>query len=303
MPNKKLFYKFKNINDYTYDSLVNKYFYFSTPDELNDPEDCRMPIIYTSTDKNILNWIKHAKALGKKDGNDPNTFAFNTVDKVKKAIKNGGELKNILDFSEKETANRFHLLSLTDNWINQKMWDSIDYCHDFTGICIAYEAYQLQAPQFDSYFIKVDGNRSSNNSFFIQHNSDLYFVLRKMQYDNDRQHCYCPFEESYDKKYMLIPSAKNKNKENTEYNLFHKTKKWSEENEYRGFYLYLSGIDNQKIPYKDETLESITFGYKVKSDEIDKIKNIIQMNYQNFKEIKFYRAEPDSSTTIKRILI
>ena len=34
----KIFYKFKNINEYTIDSIKNKYFYFSTPQQLNDPE-------------------------------------------------------------------------------------------------------------------------------------------------------------------------------------------------------------------------------------------------------------------------
>ena len=36
----KIFYKFKNINEYTIDSIKNKYFYFSTPQQLNDPVDC-----------------------------------------------------------------------------------------------------------------------------------------------------------------------------------------------------------------------------------------------------------------------
>ena len=289
MDNKKFFYKFKNINKYTYDSLKNKYFYFSTPEELNDPEDCRCPISYTSSDENILNWIEHAKILWERKGRDQKSFPFDTVEKVKKAVGPGGELKKILDKTEKEALNRFHLLSLTDNWTNRKMWETPNYCDNFTGICISYKAYQLQAPQFDSYFIKVDKNQSLEASFFFKYrDSELYFILRKIEYDNDRQHYYCPFEESYDKNYMLIPSAENGNKKNVEYNLFHKTKQWSEENEYRGCYLNLSGSDNQKVRYKDETLESIIFGYKVKPDEIAKIKNIIQIYYQNYKEIKFY---------------
>lgn len=46
----KIFYKFKNINEYTFDSLSKRYFYFSTPSLLNAPVDCRIPVSYEATD-------------------------------------------------------------------------------------------------------------------------------------------------------------------------------------------------------------------------------------------------------------
>ena len=82
----KIFYKFKNINEYTIDSIKNKYFYFSTPQQLNDPVDCRTPFCYDATNLEILEWIKHAKKMGRLIGENPSTFPFDTVDKVKKSI-------------------------------------------------------------------------------------------------------------------------------------------------------------------------------------------------------------------------
>lgn len=55
----KIFYKFKNITDYSLDSMKNRYFYFSIPRQLNDPKDCRIPICYEATDEDIYNWIAH----------------------------------------------------------------------------------------------------------------------------------------------------------------------------------------------------------------------------------------------------
>lgn len=55
----KLFYKFKNIEKYTLSSLQEKYFYFSTLENLNDSEVCRNLVSYDSSNKDILNWIKH----------------------------------------------------------------------------------------------------------------------------------------------------------------------------------------------------------------------------------------------------
>lgn len=49
----KIFYKFKNIDDYTFDSLSKRYFYFSTPSLLNDPVDYRIPISYEAIDSDL----------------------------------------------------------------------------------------------------------------------------------------------------------------------------------------------------------------------------------------------------------
>ena len=61
----KKFYKYKSFTDengndvsmWTLDSLANKYFYFSRPEQLNDPIDCRIFNEYEAEDKDIQNWI------------------------------------------------------------------------------------------------------------------------------------------------------------------------------------------------------------------------------------------------------
>lgn len=302
----RLFYKFKNINNFTFSSLCEKYFYFSTPEKLNDPEDCRSPINYESSNKDILNWIKHIKKSLIHKGKNSNWFIIDTVDKVKKDLAIKGKIYEMLETSQRKSENRFHLLSLTDNWNNIFMWDSKDYCANFSGICIAYKAYQLEFPEFDSYFIKINKDKTVERfPYFCSFNNDKYFVLRKVEYDNDRKHFYKPFEESYDKHYKLIYDKENENKKNLEYNFFHKTSAWINENEYRGFYttsmMSNQTLDDSRVYYKDDTLDSITFGYNVDKDKILEIKDLIKANYSNFKDIKFYILKQSPCGKLARI--
>ncbi len=291
----KIFYKFKNINPYTIDSIKNKYFYFSTPQQLNDPKDCRTTLCYDASNSEILNWIKHAKKMGKVLGENPSSFPFDTVDKVRKNISSTDILKKIFENAENDAANKFHLLSLTDDINNIKMWKHRDYCHNFSGICIGYFSEQIQKTNFDSYFIKVKENIPARSPYFLRYNSDYYFVLKKVEYDNDRLHCYNPFKEQYDKKFMLKLGSENYNSQNIKYNLFHKTESWRYENEYRGFY-YCIENDNSKVYYDESILESISFGFNVSETDIADIVDCIKSNYNNFSKIKFYKViESDNS--------
>lgn len=304
----KLFYKFKNINDYALSSLEKKYFYFSTPEQLNDPEDCRSPISYDSSNKNILNWIKHVKSWFKRIDREKGIskkFEFDTVDKVRKSLESDGFVKKMLESSQIKVENCFHLLSLTDDWNDIFMWDAKDYCSSFSGICIAYKAYQLQYPEFDSYFIKIDKTKTEERyPYFCQYNNDKYFVLKKVEYDNDRKHFYKPFEEKYDKDSCVVYDTKSENLKNLEYNFFHKTPKWAKENEYRGFYTTVGNpdykIDDSKIFYTDDVLDSITLGFNISQNQIDTIKDLIKQNYSNFENIKFYILRKNSNENFVR---
>jgi hypothetical protein len=292
----KIFYKFKNINDYAYDSLKNKYLYFSTQPNLNDPDDCRIPFEYDSTNKKILNWIKYTKEIGRNmDGIDLEKIPFDTVAKVRAGIASGGELKRIIDTIAECYIKNFHVLCLTDSYINEKMWNHKDYGNDYFGICIGYRAFQLQYPK---YCIKSEKQSNTRIPKFLECAPNLEaFILTQVEYDNDRKHAFNIFEEKYDGNDTNIES---KNSKNLEYNILHKTKQWGDEKEYRGFYFSKEKNDNSQVKYPDEILESITFGYNVPQKEIDDITSIIRDNYSNFQNINFFIARKDENLVISR---
>lgn len=60
-------------------------------------------------------------------------------------------------------------------------------------------------------------------------------------------------------------------------------------------------LDDSRVYYKDDTLDSITFGYNVDKDKILEIKDLIKANYSNFKDIKFYILKQSSCGKLARI--
>ena len=159
-----IFYKFKNINEYCIDSLEKKYFYFSIPKILNDPEDCQIPLSTEASDKKMLEWIKHAKKVFKLQNKK---YPYDTVAKLKKAMNNH-ELDEAFSNSIDKAVNHFHLLSLTDSYTYTYMWDHEDYCNNFSGICIGYNSFQLQKPNFSTNFIECNEMTSDYSPYILK---------------------------------------------------------------------------------------------------------------------------------------
>ena len=281
----KIFYKFKKINENCFNSIRNKYFYFSIPRQLNDPYDCRIPICYEGTDEDINTWIKHTKAKAIQQQLDSNSFDLWTPDIVRQKLNDGNlDLKRAIE----RTFENFHVLSLTDRNDKIEMWNHKDYCNNFSGICIGYKAYKLDL-EFPYYCIEtLEKNREP---FFIQRNGKYLFPLNKIIYDNDQEHYYYPFVETYENDLISPVMGITTNNTNIMYNLTHKTRKWNYENEYRGFYQDLQRTGNSIVKYPDSIIESITFGKKCSAEARKEIYNIMKM-YSNFDSIKFYEAKP-----------
>lgn len=282
----KIFYKFKNIDKYTLGSLSEKYFYFSIPEQLNDPEDCKIPVIEDSSDENIIKWIKHVKALSDNLGYDIKIFNNLTPDYFRHLVSSG--LLNLVGAAEKTNKN-FHILSLTDCNTTINMWKHKDYCKNFSGVCIEYKAVKLQDER-PFYYIPIN-NHNPMRTIEIPAKVKLpFFILKKIEYDNDRNHKYNMFEQNYSDDYVQQIQSPIQN-EIIMYNLFHKTEKWNKEREYRGFYFNPSDNDDSRVYYPDEIVESITFGKNCPSSARKQIYEIMK-TYSNFNEIAFYEARP-----------
>lgn len=283
----KIFYKFKNINNYTFDSLCNRYFYFSTPSLLNDPVDCRIPVSYEASDENLKNWIKHLCAQAEYTNKFQNVFTNWTPDTVRYLLQTGNlELQKAVN----GTIEKCHILSLTDTNTNIKMWTHKDYCKNFSGICIGYKSYKLQN-EFQNYYIETTLYNPDRNPFHVFDDEKCYFLLKKMEYDNDRKHYFRPFVEQYSDDYVFPYMGKSQNNLNIIYNFYHKTRKWNYEHEYRGFYENFKKEDNSKVYYPDSILDSITFGKRCPIDIRNRVFEIMK-TYSNFNEISFYEARP-----------
>ena len=68
------FYKYKPINDFTLDSLKNKYFYYSRQEQLDDPFDMYTPVDTLKTNEEIKELFRRV----------PETAALYTIDSDKR---------------------------------------------------------------------------------------------------------------------------------------------------------------------------------------------------------------------------
>ena len=292
-------YKYKTISEYTIYSLINKYLYFSCPKELDDIFECKIaPDFKHTTQSEIQAWLTQYKGRG--------TFPYTTVNDVTAAIKNGELYNHYLN--NPDNIDKYHILSLCKERDNQKLWSL--YANTYNGICIGYHVEEMKysdgaiIPDTMGLLI-IDPHETYKNSHFnfigkIEYNSPFATVeLTKTLYINEGQFSYDWItEKMYDN--SVNPSLKydGKNKPSDRKEIYQlilnsKSKYWNDQNEYRGFY-HENGTPESKIYYPDETLSSITFGYKLDNNKKKEIYNLVTSVYSS--SIKFEIAEPDYST-------
>ena len=268
-----ILYKYRNISDpkcfeYTLDSLMNNYLYFSRPSELNDPFDCRMIIDFEATDEEYKAFIDNKITNPKGQ--------FSNIEDLKAFLAdNSNYKKQLIEMISEQT----HILSLTSDCLNEQMWGL--YGGVYTGICIGYNCVE-EDEIVKLHFVKYSQNmiNSKNRSF---RNCDDYISLKRVIYDNEEKTKISPFADL------------KKQKEILENYLIHKKKCWESEKEFRAicfddFLSKYAGLFETKLFYPNNVLAEIIFGNNVSSEIIGFITKTI--NTQN-KSVRYFRVEPD----------
>lgn len=276
----KVFYKYKNITsensfNYLLDSLKNKYFYFSHPNQLNDPFDANVPNSYDCSDDEIATWLAEHRLLNMISIND-----------VRKKIKDGSLIKKLDEAAEKERSN-FCVLSLCASDVNEILWGT--YTDSYSGICLGYKGIQFDYEKIDNENIYYIESVNINATDFVPElriiNKKRYFFIRPVLYDNDGKHKYNNFK-------------KEETIKNIEYNIYHKKTIWKTENEFRAIVInnpLSKKCFDQKIFYGDNTLCEIIFGYNCSEEKRTKIMEVVKNIYQN-NSVKFYEIKPNLNT-------
>lgn len=295
----KVFYKYSNPNDYSLDALNHKYMYFSRPSELNDPEDCCIPISFKADDAHYKEWIKHAKALRSE------CDTIKSVDILKRKLQKKRFRERLYE-SVKVAQERFHVYSMSETNRNISLWTNPDYNSDFSGFCLGFKAFQYRIEEGDtSYFIPTCNSFKSKRRKPCIYPYETCFVPQKVEYDNDRNHFYRVFGNEYGQDHLTL--LHDENTEMIKYNLFHKTAKWSEENEWRGYYVEEfsentaapKNQDDCKVYFSEDILDSITFGCNIDKTKRSEILGILKKSFTNFKNIKLFVAFPSGTDEVE----
>ncbi len=270
------FYKYKVINDFTLDSIKNKYFYYSRQEQLDDPFDMYTPVDTLKTDEEIKELFKR----------DPETAALYTIDSYKKK-QVASEYDEKYHSKFLEATQMFHVLCLTPICDNDAMWAL--YADKYKGIAIGYKVKE----ENNNYFISLGEKRKINTQrqFLLKQgkerfyeNPDLRIILSPVVYDTSKIKKFTPLLTDY--REMLV-------------NEYIKKPIWSFEKEHRSVIISpWHRYEDLKIYYPDEVLSEIIFGYMVLENDIIKIRELIKTYYKNYENIKYYKAIPNRNKFI-----
>lgn len=243
------FYKYKSINEFTLDSIKNKYFYYSRQEQLDDPFDMYTPVDTLKTDEEIKELFRR----------DPETAALHTIDSYKKK-QEASEHDEVYHRKFLEVNQMFHVLCLTPICDNDAMWAL--YADKYKGIAIGYRVCN----DTRNYYISLGEKRKINNQrkFLLEQgeerfyeNPDLRITLSPVVYDTTKIKKFTPLLKDY--REMLV-------------NEYIKKPIWSFEKEYRSVIISpWHRYEDLKIYYPDEVLLEIIFGYMVLEDDIIKL--------------------------------
>jgi hypothetical protein len=251
-----IFYKYKSINDYFVDSLENYYFYYSRPDELNDPFDGKIAYEYDATDVEIINWANR------------NSLPNINIVQIRKNIKDPSFLA-FMESGKKKLEDKYNILCLSENWNESMMW--AHYANSNKGICIGYKVIF----ENNAFLLELD-KRNSRNIMFFEKDDCYLCALLKVDY-NKINYTYNPFHQNQD-------AIKN--------GFYSKEPKWKYENEYRSI---IFNMDNnniiQKVYYKKNIVKEIIFGSNTSSDDIKTIVSVMNRKYE--KNIHYFQISTD----------
>ena len=271
-----ILYKYKSFTntksfEYTVDSLVNKYLYFSRPSELNDPFDCQIQVDANAKGRAFNSWRNE---MIKESDVDKQ---FLTIDYTNQLFSDTKILNGMKTLTHLMVESN-HLLSLTTDCLNESMWAL--YSGNYNGICIGYNT-NGEIPSFLPHKIEfiVEGYET------IIPSKIQTVKFKQIEYDNTGKHV------------MKLFSSRASQVKEVTYNLRHKKDCWATEKEYRAIIHDVDyDIFNQikktvKVFYDDNLLEEIIFGYQVPVATINMIIQMIKTNYSN--PVKFYKIKAD----------
>lgn len=275
-----MLYKYSSYDENCHDGIVNKYFWFSKPKYFNDPFDCNMDILKTSSF--LMQKLENKDQIW--------DFKHETLfDYIKETTEDFG----ILCFTSSTNKEGF----ADKGYNNLYFWSH--YAKNHTGIALGYDRNILE-----DYLEKLKCNTKLMPVKYGSGalNIETYeFIINEEEGNTIKTRIRGIFNGDY-------PKRREKFFETI---LLYKDKRiWEIENESR---IILGGIAKSKleedsvnifpefpykiiedagyrVPYPKDVLKEVTFGAKFNSNEIKcaiyKIKNI-------HSNVKFYRAELD----------
>lgn len=259
MIDEKIFYKYQSIKDddsnsnHTIDNLFKNQFYFNNPTKLNDPLDSKVNFVFKGKEENLVDFLIEA-------GIDPTQIETNIQSWLNNGVieKEGDIL--IMTPTKIDYQNLPHVCCFSETDDNMAMWSH--YAHNHQGICLRFRSKQ----ESDGYFLNLHSTFKSIRSKFF-----------KIRYSNSHSFTINKLDEDISKKIVEFLLIKHSD--------------WESEKEYR-MVIFEDNLEGGVIRYEKEDLEGITFGLKIKSENVKRIYSTIDEKYLKAGlEVNFYEAK------------
>lgn len=254
----QILYKYKKINKFTYDLLLNNEFYYSFPHEMNDPFDCYVYSEYRGNKDDYIKFLKRTSVSTEMKNN-----AYNFLDSCN---FNSEEIYKKINLPVKDNTSDDVLVncfsSIPDSII---MWSHYSDFHK--GICLGFKAIK------------------ENNKFAFE----VEEIVSNLGPESNK--LAAVFEVKYSK---VLPKPFNGLKDGME-SLFEfiitKYFDWSYENEYRSI-IWEKDLRKKKLKFKKTILKEVIFGMRTPEEEIKKITDLVNEIYvkQGF-DVKLKNAQ------------
>jgi len=250
------FYKYYSLdNEYSWDALINEYFYFSSPSQLNDPFDCKVNLVWKGSFDDTLSWLSRK--------------GYNVDEKssIRKIHNLDIQLSNFDNEHYKAARDGIKVFSASTNPDSILMWSH--YTHNHTGICVNFKT------RYWNNEIGIKFRACNFPRKMIQDYPQGFLPLTKVKYQ------------------LNMPKPVNMI-QNTEPGaldefIYTKHNDWKYENEYRAS-IYFLDINNQKLKYHTDTIKEIIFGMDCSESYERDIMKIF--NEKKRIDIKFKKALP-----------
>jgi hypothetical protein len=253
----KVFYKYRSISEHTESLLINNELFFDDPDNFNDPFDCKPDTFHKCTRSEWIGFFcRH--------GMHPTVARKLIKARLKDGVlkQEGGEIsyedksqcKGILD-----EGSFLRACSFSERKDCLLMWSH--YAQNHEGICLSFKSL----PYGDHYLLPLD--------------SEYNLPFHKVNYFVDKPKPINLMQREIEETKRLI----------TDYYLT-KFTDWQYEQEYRLLATISDREGKPTVNFQKDALEGITFGLKVKPDDAQRIKDIVDRYYKGM-DVKLYRTE------------
>jgi hypothetical protein len=238
----RILYKYRNWKTpYHQDLLIKRKLFFASPDQFNDPFDCKIPFILNkeelSKDKlfEILIQCLREDFPGNSE-TELHKMAYK--EQMQNELYDENYIEERAKYNHEQIKNNFGVLSLSADEMNFLNWSH--YSESHTGYCIGFDTFELD---------KI-----------------CYGLLEPVRYQIDIPEIKIDFHR------------KDRILEFLRIMLFVKSSEWAYEKEYR---ITKNAFANRIVEFSEECIKEVIFGCKMSIETKFEILEIIKKNYPN----------------------